>query len=111
MIRRCVCVAIWSVVILGGRGIQAQPPRPADAKETPPLGVDKFYFDLSKSEDRSIRATVERYIALVKVQEWSDLSGKFKAVAHYVKHEPNLSTVTIAIMKGSGADRAAEEKT
>jgi hypothetical protein len=111
MVRRCVYAAIWAVVILCGRGIQAQPPHPADANATPPLGVDKFYFDLNKSEDRSIRATVERYIALVKVQEWSDLSGKFKAVAHYVKHEPNLSTVTIAVMKGSGADRAAEEKT
>jgi hypothetical protein len=111
MIRRCVWVAIWAFVILGGGGIQAQPPRPEKENATPPLGVEKYYFDLSKSEDRSIRATAERYIALVKVQEWSDLSGKFKAVAHYVKHDANLSTVTIAIMKGSGADRAAEEKT
>ena len=39
------------------------------------------------------------------------MSGKFKAVAHYVKHDPNLSTVTIAIMKGTGADRSSDEKT
>jgi hypothetical protein len=111
MLRRCFCVAIWSLAILGGRLIYAQPPQPADANATPPLGVDKFYFDLLKSENSTTRATAERYINLAKVQEWSDLSGKFKAVAHYVKHEPNLSTVTIAVMKGSGADRTADEKT
>jgi len=99
------------LTILAARGLDAQPPKPNDTPATPPLGVDKFYFDLLKSDNASTRATAERYIGLAKVQEWSDLSGKFKAVAHYVKHEPNLSTVTIAVMKGQGADRSADEKT
>lgn len=85
---------------------------PGTEKETPaPLGVEKFYWDLTKSEDRALKAMAERYVNLVKVQEWSDLSGKFKAVAHYVKHDPSLTTVTIRVMKGKGADRSSDEKT
>jgi hypothetical protein len=87
------------------------PGGPADKDAAPPLGVDKFYFDLTKSDDRALRSMAERYVGLVKIQEWSDLTGKFKAVAHYVKHDPNMTTVTIAIMKGQGTDRSSEEKT
>ncbi len=82
-----------------------------EAKESPPPGVDKFYFDLTRSEDRSTRNFAERYINLVKSQEWSDLTGKYTVVAHYVRHDPNLTTVTIGIMKGHGDQRTAEEKT
>ncbi len=83
----------------------------ADPDAPPPPGVDKFYFDLSKSEDRALKSMAERYINLVKLQEWSDLSGKFKTVAHYVRHEPNLSMVTIEIVKGRGAERTTGQKT
>jgi hypothetical protein len=111
MLRRSLAVAVFGLVLLAVRALEAQPPKPGDLPATPPLGVDKFYFDLLKSDNATTRATAERYIGLVKVQEWSDLSGKFKAAAHYVKHEPNLSMVTIAVMKGQGSDRTADEKT
>src|SRR4051812_18345645 len=94
-----------------GRAQERRGGAPADAKDTPPPGVDKFYFDLSKSPDRGIKSMADRYISMVKVQEWSDLSGNFKTVARYVKHEPNLSTVTIEIVKGRGAERTTEQKT
>ena len=82
-------------------------------KEAPPAadGVDKFYFDLSKSEDRALKSMAERYINLVKLQEWNDLSGNHRTVAHYVRHEPNLSMVTIEVVKGRGAERTTEQKT
>ena len=83
----------------------------ADAKDTPPPGVDKFYFDLSKSKDRSTKSLAERYISMVKAQEWSDLSGNFKTVARYVKHTPDLTTVTIEVIKGRGAEQKSETKT
>ncbi len=83
----------------------------ADTKDTPPPGVDKFYFDLSHSQDRAIKSMAERYISMVKTQEWSDLSGNFKTIAWYVKHTPDLSTVTIEIVKGRGAERKTEQKT
>ncbi len=111
MIRRSVWIVIGTLLLIGGRSSIAQPPQSADDKGPPPLGVDKFYFELSKSKDNSTHITAERYIALVKVQEWSDLTGKYKPIAHYVRHAPDLSTVTIAIMKGSGADRSSDEKT
>jgi hypothetical protein len=111
MIRRLFSVALCALVLFGSRGVLAQPPQSPDDKGPPPLGVDKFYFELYKSKDNSIHVTAERYIALVKVQEWSDSTGKYKPVAHYVKHAPDLSTVTIAIMKGTGADRSSDEKT
>ncbi len=111
MLRRSLSVAVLGLTMFVGYAADAQPPRPNDTPATPPLGVDKFYFDLLKSDNSTTRATAERYIGLVKVQEWSDLTGKFKAIAHYVKHDPSLSTVTIAIMKGQGADRTADEKT
>jgi hypothetical protein len=92
--------------------VHAQPPQnPNEATKEPPPGVEKAYWELNKSENVSTRTLLERYVGLVKVQEWSDLSGKFRAVAHYVKHEPNLSTVTIAVMKGTGSDRTSDEKT
>ena len=82
-----------------------------DAKDTPPPGVDKFYFDLSKSKDRATKSLAERYINMLKVQEWSDQSGNFRTVARYMKHAPDLTTVTIEIVKGRGAEQKSEPKT
>lgn len=102
----CCCVVLLYAGILRAQQL------PGAEKETPaPLGVEKFYWDLTKSEDRVLKTMAERYVNLVKVQEWSDLSGKFKAVAYYVKHDPTLTTVTIRVMKGKGADRSSDEKT
>jgi hypothetical protein len=90
------------------RGLGGSP----DAKETPPPpGVDPFYWNLTKVKDRSIKAAAERYVSLVRTQEWSDLSGKFKTVARYVKHDPNLASVTIEIVRGRGAEQTKEQKT
>lgn len=83
-----------------------------DAKETPPPpGVDPLYWKLTKVKDRSIKATAERYVGLVRPQEWSDASGKFKTLARYVKHDASLASVTIEIIRGRGAEQTKEEKT
>ena len=62
-------------------------------------------------KDRALKSMAERYVNLVKVQEWSDLSGKFRTVAQYVKHDPNFTTVTIESVKGRGAERTTKEVT
>src|SRR5262245_38240992 len=95
------------VVLLSSASAQERSPAPlggaADAKEPPPPpGVDAFYWKLTKVKDRSTKAAAERYVGLVRLQEWSDLSGKFKTVAHYVKHDANLASVTIEIVRGRG---------
>jgi hypothetical protein len=108
--RFCWLITLAATLIVGGPS-RAQENPGADADATPPPGVDKFYFELSHSEDRAIKSMAERYINLVKIQEWTDLSGRFKTVAYYVRHDPNLSTVTIEITKGRGAERTTEQKT
>jgi len=103
--------------IAGPALAQEGQPRDPNAIDPPPLGVEKYYWELSQlkepkdQKDRSIKSLAERYVNLVKVQEWSDLNGKFKTVAHYVKHAPDLSTVTIQTIKGRGADRQTKEVT
>jgi hypothetical protein len=83
-----------------------------NATAPPPPGVDKYYWDLAQSKDpkdRAVKSMAERYLNLVKAQEWSDLSGKFRTIARYVKHEPDLSKVTIESIKGRGAERTTKE--
>ena len=100
------------IFVLCANALRAQEVPGGTEKEAPaPIGVEKFYWDLTKSEDRALKTMAERYVNLVKVQEWSDQSGKFKTVAHYVKHDPNITMVTIRIMKGRGAERTSEDKT
>src|SRR5215218_4537290 len=99
----CLATLLGAVCIASA---SAQESSNGDPNAAPPPGVDKFYWDLSKSRDRVTRSLAERYLNSTKTQEWSDLSGKFKTFARYVKHEPNLSTVTIEISKGRGGDKA-----
>jgi hypothetical protein len=110
IISRWLCVAAL-VGLLSGSTSQAQDFQNGDPNATPPPGVDKFYWDLSKSRDAVTRTLAERYLNTVKLSEWSDLSGKFKTYAKYVKHDPTLTTVTIEIARGRGAERTTEEKT
>ena len=89
----------------------AQELQNGDPNATPPPGVDKFYWELSRSRDGATRTLAERYLNSTKMQEWSDLSGKFKTYARYIKHDPNLTTVTIEISKGRGGDKTTDQKT
>jgi len=77
----------------------------AVAQETPPDGTQapdtaKTYLDLRRSKDRTTQLLAERYFNLVKLQEWSDLTGKFKTTAKYVEHDPNLTWVKLEIVRG-----------
>jgi hypothetical protein len=111
----CFSSTILALFLFGHlvHGQERGVPGAADAKPDtpPPPGVDKIYWDLTKSQDRSTKSLAERYVNAVKVQEWNDLTGKFRTVARYVKHEPDLSMVTIEIVKGRGAERTTEQKT
>src|SRR5262245_32598993 len=106
-LRQLCLTALLGGLCIGNSAAQEN----SDPNAAPPPGVDKFYWDLSKSRDRVTRSLAERYLNSTKTQEWSDLSGKFKTFARYVKHEPNLSTVTIEITKGRGGEKVSEQKT
>lgn len=101
----CVAVLVSATVARAQQGSDTK------KEEPPPAGVDKYYWELGKSDDRVLRSMVDRYVGLVKIREWSDLSGKSKIVAHYVKHDPQLTTVTLRIMRGKGAERTSDDKT
>jgi hypothetical protein len=68
------------------------------------------YLDLRHSKDPATQDFADRYFNLVRVQEWRDKSGK-KVRARYVTHDPDLTWVKLEIAKGSGTDRAVEERT
>ena len=103
--------AFCVVVLLSACIARAQQGSGTDKEEPPPAGVDKYYWELAKSDDRVLRSMVERYVGLVKIREWSSLSGTSKIIAHYVKHDPQLTTVTLRIMRGRGAERTSDDKT
>jgi hypothetical protein len=72
---------------------------------------DSPYSELLRSEDRTSRMTAERYLTLVKLQEWNDSTGKSRVVAKYVEHDPNMAWVKILAVRGRGEDRVSKEIT
>src|SRR5262245_50365623 len=81
----------------------ARPPGPA-----PPSGVDPKYVDLSHSKDPKTKGLAERYLNLVKFQDWGGANGKTRT-AKYVSHDADLRKVKLAIPQGSGKDRVLKE--
>jgi hypothetical protein len=71
-------------------------------------GPENKYVELSHSKDRVIKATAERYLNLVKFQEWGGASGKTQ-IAKYVSHDPDLKRVKLSVAKGTGKDRVLKE--
>src|SRR4051794_11075728 len=71
-------------------------------------GPENKYVELSHSKDRVIKATAERYLTLVKFQEWGGASGKTQ-IAKYVSHDPDLKQVKLSVARGTGKDRVLKE--
>lgn len=110
--RHCFYLLALLVAVATCASSRAQEPGTAEAG--PPPGVDKYYWDLSQlkeAKDRPLKIMADRYLILIKVQEWADQSGKFKTVARYVKHDPDMKMVTIESVKGRGAERTTKEVT
>jgi hypothetical protein len=82
-----------------------------DPGTTSPADAEKTYLDLRRSDNRSTQLSAERYFNLVRLQEWSNESGTSKVMAKYVSHDPDLKSVTLATVRGSGANRVVREVT
>lgn len=91
---RCFFLGFAWLVLCSGAVAQEAP----DDSQAPK--AEKTYFDLRRSKDRTTQLLAERYFNLVKLQEWSDLTGKFKTTAKYVEHDPNLTWVKLEIVRG-----------
>jgi hypothetical protein len=76
---------------------------------TQPSQEERTYFELRRSDDRLTRQIAERYFNLVKLQEWSDATGKFKTNAKYVSHTPDQRMVTLSMVPRRGASPIVKE--
>jgi hypothetical protein len=104
----CFAFAILITVPIGGLSVVAQEPEAPASDAADSAASDNPYFDLRKSTDRLTRQLADRHFNLVKFQEWS--SDKGTAIkAKYVSHMPDLSSVTLLVVKGSGANRVERE--
>jgi hypothetical protein len=105
---RCL-LAVFAICLAfsQARGQEGQPGfRPPGAPGA--TGPENKYVELSHSKDRVIKATAERYLSLVKFQEWGGASGKTQ-IAKYVSHDPDLKRVKLSVAKGTGKDRVLKE--
>jgi hypothetical protein len=100
-----ICLASVRVSAQEGQPGSRPPGSPDAATAT---GPDKKYVELSHSKDRVIKATAERYLNLIKFQEWGGASGKTQ-IAKYVSHDPDLKQVKLSIARGTGKDRVLKE--
>ncbi len=71
-------------------------------------GPEEKYADLTHSKDPKTKGLAERYLNLLKYQEWGTASGKI-IVAKYVSHDPDLRHVKLAVPRGIGKDRTVKE--
>ena len=112
-LRASCLIAVFSVCLVVGptRGQEAQPPAtpgaPA-AKDAAASGPEKKYADLAHSKDPKVKGTAERYMNLVKFQEWGGSTGKTQ-MAKYLSHDADMKQVRLSVARGTGKDRVVKE--
>lgn len=92
-------------------GQEAQPPSApgtAGAKDAAASGPEKKYEELTHSKDSKVKGTAERYLNLVRFQEWGGATGKTQ-MAKYVSHDPGLKQVRLSVARGTGKDRVVKD--
>lgn len=85
------------------------PARFTAAEET--TDAERLYFEMRHSDDRITQLMGERWYGLVKLQEWTDATGKFHTTAKYLAHDPDMKWVKLLAVKGSGEERITKELT
>src|SRR5262245_38674611 len=98
--RRLLAVFAICLAFSQAHGQEGQP----GARPPGTTGPENKYVEMSHSKDRVLKATAERYLNLIKFQEWVGASGKAQ-MAKYVSHDPDLKQVKLSVAKGSGKDR------
>jgi hypothetical protein len=99
------CAGMVALLIIGTARAQETAPD-ADEASRPTT-----YFDLRRSNDRTARLTAERYFTLVRLQEWSDVTGKSTVMAKYVEHDPELQWVKLEAVRVRDGKRQVGEVT
>jgi hypothetical protein len=105
-------LTIFTVCVAAGQA-QAQEGQPpaapgaVGAKDTA-SGPEKKYEELTHSKDSKVKGTAERYLNLVRFQEWGGATGKTQ-MAKYVSHDANLKQVRLSVARGTGRDRVVKD--
>src|SRR3982750_4289419 len=89
-------------------GAQEAAPTPGAPGQNPAGGANDKYADLAHSKDPKTKGVAERYLNLIKFQEWTTASGK-APVAKYLSHDADLKHVKLGVAQGSGKDRVVKE--
>lgn len=96
--------------LLAAGAVAQEGPTATKPGDTPPPGVEKKYWELTHSKDVKVKGLAERYMTMMRFQEWGTASGK-SIIARYVSHDPDLKHVKLAVPKGTGKDRVLTEYT
>jgi hypothetical protein len=73
--------------------------------------AERLWRDLRSSSDVRTKLLAERWYNVVKLQEWSNDTGKFTTNAKYLEHDPDLGWVKLRIIQGTGRERVVKEVT
>jgi hypothetical protein len=76
-------------------------------KET--TDAERSWRELRGSDDVKSKLMAERWHSVIKQQDWSDKTGKFKTSAKYVAHDPKLEWVKLRVIQGAGAKRVVKD--
>ncbi len=100
----------FSMLGLARTGASQDPTALSDGTGTSVDGPhdEETYLDLRTSRDRLTAQVAERYFNLVKLQEWTSDKGT-TIKARYLSHDPDLTSVTLVVVKGYGAERTEKE--
>lgn len=71
--------------------------------------AEQSHRAIRSSSDAATQLLAERWYALVRLQEWTDATGRFKTRAKYVAHDPDLAWVKLRVVKGVGKDRVVKD--
>jgi hypothetical protein len=71
--------------------------------------AERSWRDLRGSDDVKSKLMAERWYGVIKQQDWSDKSGKFKTSAKYLAHDPKLAWVKLRVIQGAGAKRVVKD--
>jgi hypothetical protein len=99
---RAPSVCVWSFVVGWSlAALAAAVERTTDA--------ERSYRELRKSSDAATQLLAERWYGLVRLQEWTNATGKFTTRAKYVAHDPALAWVKLRVIRGSGDQRIIKD--
>jgi hypothetical protein len=103
-------LGIWAVAVCAMFGILLTFAASVAAQELV-TDAERLWRDLRSSSDVRTKLLAERWYHAVKLQEWSNDTGKFTTNAKYLDHDPDLGWVKLRVIQGTGRERVVKEVT